>query len=403
MKRRDALTAIGGALAYAGGYQPAVAQAPPLKIGIVLSYSGGDNVALGKQFDAAVAVYMKQHGDTVAGRKVQLIKRDDGGIAPDTAARLMQELIVQDKVDVVLGSIYTPNTIAMARVSTQAKKPFFNVNAATSNIVKNAPYVTRYGFTTAAAVTPFARWAYFQGIKTCHVMYQDYGPGIDAGNAFVKSFEASGGKITDVSKIPVSNPDFSAYIQRVKDTQPQGVYIFLNATGGGIQLLKALKTAGIGSGANSKIKLLASGDIVDEPILQQEGDAALGVISNFNYSAAHPSKVNQEFVRLFHRQYGGNQDPDFIAVQGYDALHAIYESVRRNNGDTSNPDKILEVVKTLRWESPRGPVWMNPQTRILMQNIYIRRTERRNGKLENIEFAKIDFPRDPNEEPGATS
>jgi branched-chain amino acid transport system substrate-binding protein len=400
MKRRDALVAIAGAAAYTGGYQPAVAQAPPLKIGLISSYSGGDNVALGKQLDAALAVYMKQHGDSVAGRKVVMIKRDDGGIAPDVAARLAQELIVQDGVDVLLGVVYTPNTIAVARVSTQAKKPFFNVNAATSNIVKNAPYSTRYGFTTAAAVTPFARWAYFQGIKNAYVMYQDYGPGIDAGAAFEKSFAANGGKVVGESKIPVSNPDFSAYVQRVKDVKPDGVYIFLNATGGGIQLLKALKEAGIGQPGG--IKLLASGDIVDEPLLQQEGEAAVGIVSNFGYSAAHQSKVNQDFVRLFHAQYGNNQDPDFIAVQGYDALHAVYESVRGNNGNTSDPDKILDAVKTLRWESPRGPVWMNPVTRILMQNIYIRKTERRNGKLENIEFAKMDFPRDPNEQPGVS-
>jgi branched-chain amino acid transport system substrate-binding protein len=399
MKRREALVTTAGGAALLGAISPATAQSrEPIKIGLVSSFSGGDNVALGKQLDAALAVYVKQNGDTIAGRKVQFIKRDDGGIAPDTAARLAQELIVQEKVDVLLGSVYTPNTIAIARVSTQAKKPFFNVNAATSNIVKAAPYSTRYGFTTASAVTPFARWAYFQGVKNCYVMYQDYGPGIDAGNAFVKSFEANGGKIVGISKIPVSNPDFSAYVQRVKDTKPQGVYIFLNATGGGIQLLKTLKTEGI---AKAGIKLFASGDIVDEPLVQQEGDAALGVISNFGYSAAHRSKVNQEFVKLFKAQYGNNQLPDFIAVQGYDALHAVYEGIKGQNGNT-DPDKMLAIVKTLRWESPRGPVWMNPETRILMQNIYIRKTEMKDGILQNIEFAKMDFPRDPNEQPGVS-
>ena len=396
MKRRDALVAIAGGAAYAGSvYQPAIAQAQPIKIGLVSSFSGGDNVALGKQLDAALAVYQKQHGDTIAGRKVVFIKRDDGGIAPDVAARYAQELIVQEKVDAILGIVYTPNAIAVGRVSTQAKKPFFNVNAATSNIAKNNPYMTRYGFTTASAVTPFARWAYFQGVKDCYVMYQDYGPGIDAGNAFIKSFEASGGKIAGISKIPVSNPDFSAYVQKVKDVKPGGVYIFLNATGGGIQLLKTLKTEGI---EKAGIKLFASGDIVDEPLVQQEGDAALGVISNFGYSAAHPSKVNDDFVKLFKAQYGGNQLPDFIAVQGYDALHAVYQGIKGQNGAT-DPDKMLEIVKTLRWESPRGPVWMNPQTRILMQNIYIRKTQMKDGILQNIEFAKMDFPRDPNEQP----
>jgi branched-chain amino acid transport system substrate-binding protein len=400
MKRRGALATVAGGAALLSGVRPAAAQSPTIKIGLIGSYSGGDNVALGKQMDAAIAVYIKQHGDTIAGRKVEFVKRDDGGIAPDVAARYAQELIVQDKVDVLMGTIYTPNAIAVARVSTQAKKPFFIVNAATSNIVKNAPYSTRYGFTTASATGPFARWAYFQGVKTAYVMYQDYGPGIDAGQAFEKVFQAVGGKLMGESKIPVSNPDFSAYIQRVKDTKPQGVYIFLNATGGGIQLLKALKAAGISS-SGSGIKLLASGDIVDEPLVQQEGDAALGVISNFGYSAAHKSAVNQAFVKLFKAQYGGNQLPDFIAVQAYDALHAVYSVLKAQNG-TIDPDKTMDIVKGLRWESPRGPVWMNPVTRGLMQNIYIRKTEMVDGILQNVEFAKIDFPRDPNEQPGVS-
>lgn len=398
MRTRGAFLAIIVTFALAGGLGPATAQQnTPIKIGLVSSFSGGDNVALGKQTDAAIAVWMKQHGDTIAGRKVEIIKRDDGGIAPDTAARLAQELIVQDKIQVLLGAVYTPNAIALARVSTQAKIPFFNINAATSNIVKNAPYSTRYGFTTAAAVTPYARWAFFQGVKTCYVMYQDYGPGIDAGNAFIKSFEASGGKIAGVAKIPVTNPDFSAFIQRLKDAHPDGVYIFINATGGGIQLLKTLKTEGI---AKAGIKIFASGDIVDEPLVQQEGDAALGIVSNFGYSAAHPSKVNREFVSAFKAVYGGNQLPDFIAVQTYDAMHAIYAALEAQNGNM-DPDKTMSIVDHLRWESPRGPVWMNPTTRILMQNIYIRKTEMKNGILQNIEFATMAFPRDPNEQPGA--
>lgn len=397
MKRRGALSMLAGGAAVFGGVRPARGQQQgPIKIGVVLSYSGGDNVALGKQFDAGVALFMKQHGDTIAGRKVQLIKRDDTGIAPDTAKRLAQELIVQDNVDVLLGTVYTPNAIAVASVSTAAKKPFFIVNAATSNIIAKHPYASRYGFTTAAATVPFAKWAYQQGIRTAYVMFQDYGPGIDAGQAFEKSFEASGGKLVGESRIPVTNPDFSAYIQRVKDAKPQGVYIFLNATGGGIQLLKALKTAGVDKAG---IKLLASGDIVDEAILQQEADAALGVVSDFNYSAAHPSKLNAEFVRDFKTIYGGNQMPDFIAVQGYDALHAIYLAIDAQHGNV-DPDRTMAIVKTLRYESPRGPVYMNAETRALMENIYIRRTELKNGVLMNEEFATIPFPKDPNEQPG---
>lgn len=365
----------------------------PIKIGLITSYSGQGNVELGKAVDGGIQAFMRMHGARIGGRQIQLIRRDDTGIAPETARRLAQELIVQEKVDILLGTIYTPNAIATAQVSTQAKKPYFIINAATSNIIKNAPYASRYGFNTAALTTPYGKWAYEQGARSAYVLFQDYGPGIDAGQAFEKGFTAAGGKVVGEGRIPVGTSDFSAYIQRAKDAKPNVLYIFLNASGGGIQLLKAFKESGIDK---LGIKVLASGDIVDEPILQQTGDAAVGLLSMFNYSSWHNSALNREFVRLYQVSNQTKERPDFIACQAFDAISAIYKVVEAQHGQI-DPDKTMELVKALKFESPRGPLQMNPGPRDPIQNGYIRRTERRNGGLENIEIVTLPNLTDPNE------
>lgn len=376
---------------------PAVAQTQePIKIGVVLSYSRGDNVVLGKMADAAFAAYMKQHGDTIAGRKVELIKRDDTGIAPETAARLAQELIVQDHVQLLLGASYTPNAIAMGKVSTEAKVPYFIVNAATSNIFKTNPYVARFGFTTGQIATPFAQWAFsYQHARTAYVVFQDYGPGIDAGTAFEKKFTASGGRVLGESRMPLDTKDFSAYIQKVKDAKPDLMFLFINATGGGSDFIKALKTAGFD---RTGIKFLATGDLVDEAILPVEGDSALGIITTFDYSAMHDSALNRSFIKAFEAAYGSNQLPTFEAVQAYDAIAAAYKVLEAQHGNI-DPDKTMELVRGMHFESPRGPISIDPATRDIVQNVYFRKVERRNGVLGNYEFDQYVGVKDPNEGP----
>jgi branched-chain amino acid transport system substrate-binding protein len=390
--RISVLAVLAGGLVAAS--VPAVAQAPgPIKIGVVLSYSG-DNVTLGKMADAAFAAYMKQHGDTIAGRKVELIKRDDGGIAPETATRLAQELIVQDHVDMLIGASYTPNAIAMGKVSTQAKIPYFIVNAATSNIFKTNPYVARFGFTTGQISTPFAKWAFsYQHAKTAYVVFQDYGPGIDAGTAFEKSFTAAGGRVLGESRMPLDTKDFSAYIQKVKDSKPDVMFLFINATGGGTDFIKALKAARFDE---TGIKFLATGDLVEEAILPVEGDTALGIITTFDYSAMHDSALNRSFVKAFQAAYGSPQLPDFEAVQAYDALAAAYKVLEAQHGRI-DPDKTMDIVKGMHFESPRGPISIDPATRDIVQNVYFRKVDRRNGVLGNYEFDQYVGVKDPNE------
>ena len=370
---------------------PAFAQQGPIKIGVVFSFSGGDNVEQGKEFDAAIAAYQKEHGDSAGGRKIELIKRDDTGIAPEIARRFTQELIVQDKVDLIIGTSYTPNAIAMSQVSTQAKVPFFIVNAATSGIMAKAPYTARFGFTQTQITDAFGRWAAKTQGNTAYALYQDYGPGIDAGTTFEKAFKDAGGTLLGEARIPVDNKDFTAYIQRAKDAKPKVLYAFINATGGGIEFLHAIKASGI---EQSGTKILVNGALVNEAILPAEGDAALGVISTSDYTSMHNSPLNHTFVKDFKAAYGGDQNPSFIAVAAYDAIAAAYKVIDAQHG-TLDPDKTMEIVKTLKYESPRGPIAIDPATRDIILNAYFMRTERRNGVLGNYEFSTTPMVKDP--------
>jgi branched-chain amino acid transport system substrate-binding protein len=366
----------------------------PIKIGVVISYSGGDNVILGKMIDAGFATYMKQHGDTIAGRKVVLIKRDDTGIAPETAGRLAQELVVQEHVDLLIGATYTPNAIAMAAISTRAKVPYFIVNAATSGIMAKNPYTARFAFTTAQLTQPFAAWAYKGGAKTAYAVFQDYGPGIDAGNMFEKTFTGAGGKVLGESRIPVGAKDFTAYIQKVKDAKPDVMFLFLNASGGGVDFIKALNSAGF---EKTGIKFLATGDLVDEAILPTEGETALGIVTTFDYSAMHDSKMNRDFVKAFETAYGSSQPPSFMAVQAYDAIAAAYNVLEAQKG-VLDPDKTMALLRGMKFESPRGPVEIDANTRDMIETVYFRKVERRGGMLGNYEFDKTPAVKDPNEQ-----
>jgi branched-chain amino acid transport system substrate-binding protein len=376
-------------LAPAGSF----AQQQPLNVGIVFSFSGGDNVEQGKEFDAAIAAYMKEHGDTVAGRKIVLIKRDDGGIAPETARRLTQELIVQDKVDLLVGTSFTPNALAMAQVSTAAKVPFFIVNAATSGIMAKAPYTARFGFTQAQITNAFGTWAAKTQGNTAYLLYQDYGPGIEAGTTFAKAFTGAGGTVLGEARIPVDNKDFTAYIERAKEAKPKILYAFINATGGGIEFLKAVKSSGI---EKNGTKVLVNGALVNEAILPAEGDDAIGVISTSDYTSMHQSALNRQFVKDFRAAYGGDQNPSFIAVAAYDAMNAVYKVVEAQHG-TIDPDKTMDIVRAMKFESPRGPIAIDPATRDIILNAYFMKADRRNGVLGNYEFETTPMVKDPTE------
>jgi len=380
-------TLIAAAVFAALGISPAGAQGT-IKIGIILPYSGqfADGAA---QLDNAIKLYVQQNGDTVAGKKLEFIRKDTGGIAPDVAKRLAQELIVRDKVDIIAGFLLTPNALAAGDVSAEAKKFMVVMNAATSIITTKSPYMVRTSLTTPQVNASLGTWAYKNGIRKAYTMLSDFGPGIDAEGAFSKAFKEAGGEIIGTVKMAVANPDFSAYVQRAKDLNPESIYVFVPGGAQPAAFGKALAERGIDP---QKIKVMGQGEITDDSALKSMGDTALGIITAFHYDWNHNSAMNKKFVADFNAAYGRN--PDFFSMGGWDGMHAIYAALKKTNGDTDG-EKLINAVKGMAWESPRGPISIDPETRDIIQTVYIRRVEKVGGKLANVEFDKAENVKDP--------
>ena len=368
---------------------PAFAQ-NTIKVGIVAPFSGPFG-EYGKTFEAGARAYMKLHGDTVAGKKIELITRDTGGPSPEVAKRLAQELAVRDKVDFLAGFGLTPEALAAADIATQAKKPMVIFNAATSVITTKSPYIARTSMTLPQVSSPMGTWAAKNGIKRAYTLVSDYGPGIDAETAFKKSFSAAGGEIVDSVRMPLQNPEFAPFVQRIKDAKPDGVFVFVPAGEQSIAFMKSFNERGLGQAG---IKVIATGDITDDHVLNAMGDAALGIITTHHYSAAHDSPENRAFLKAYSEVAPNAGRANFMTVGAFDGMAAIYEVVQKLNGNI-DADKAIEVLKNFKTTSPRGPISIDPQTRDIVQTIYVRRVERKNGELWNIEFDKFDNVKDP--------
>jgi len=366
---------------------PASAQ-DTIKVGVILPFSGqfADGAT---QLDNAIKLYVKQHGDMVAGKKLEFIRKDTGGIAPDVAKRLAQELIVRDKVDILAGFLLTPNALAAGDVSEQGKKFMVVMNAATSIITTKSPYMVRTSLTTPQLNGALGTWAYKTGIRKVYTMVSDFGPGIDAEGAFIRAFKEAGGEIIGSVKMPVANPDFSAFVQRAKDLNPESIYIWVPGGAQPPALGKALAERGIDP---QKVKVLGQGEVTDDGALKSMGDVALGIITAFHYDPTHDSAMNRKFVQDYNEAYGRN--PDFFSIGGWDGMHAIYEALKKTGGK-ADADALIGAVKGMQWESPRGPISIDPETRDIIQTVYIRRVEKVGGKVVNVEFDKIENVKDP--------
>ncbi len=364
------------------------ALAQSVKIGMILSLSGQFADA-GVQLDNGVKAYMKQKGDTVAGRRIEIIRRDTGGVAPDVAKRLAQELIVRDNVDVLAGFVLTPNALAAADVSAEAKKFMVVMNAATSIITTKSPYLVRTSVTLPQVAETFGTWAAKSGVKKTYSMVTDYGPGHDFEGGFHRAFKAAGGDVIGAVRFPVANPDFSAFVQRAKDLNPESIMIFIPGGAQPAALGKAFAERGVDP---KKTKILGSGETTAEAALKSMGDAAIGIITawHYDYMSSHP--LNREFVKVFNEMHGRN--PDFFSIGGYDGMHVIYEALKKTGGKTDG-DSLIAAAKGLKWESPRGPMSIDPETRDVVQTIYIRRVEKVGNELVNVPFDKVESVKDP--------
>ena len=367
---------------------PSVASAQEtVKIGLILPMTG-QQASTGKQIDAAVKLYLAKNGTTVAGKKIEVILKDDTSV-PDVTKRLAQELVVNDKVAVLAGFGITPSAKATAPIATQAKVPEVVMAAGTSSITEDSPFIVRTSFTLAQSSVPMAEWAAKNGIKKVITLVSDYGPGIDAEKSFTEKFKADGGTIVENLRIPMRSPDFAPVLQKVADAKPDALFVFV-PSGTGAQFVKQFVERGLDK---SGVKLIATGDVTDDDQLNGMGDAVVGVINAHNYSAAHDSAANKAFVDGFKKANGGLR-PNFMAVGGWDGMHLIYEALKKTKGDASG-DKLIAAMKGMKWESPRGPISIDPETRDIVQNIYIRKVEKKDGELYNVEFATIPNVKDP--------
>ena len=355
----------------------------PLKIGFLNGYSGPFAI-FGQVADAAIAAFMAEHGDVVAGRKIVILRRDTTGPNPDVVRRITQELITRDHVEMILGGDYTPNALAMAGPTAQAKVPVLLVNAATTSILERAPFEVRFGFTTSQVAVPFARWAAAHGYKRMFLIYTDYGPGLEAGAAFKKSFGEAGGTVVGEVRPPLMSPDYSAYVQRAKDANPQAIFIFAPAGQHPQAFLRAYKDSGL---KEAGVKILATGDLTDELQFEALGDATLGMFTVYHYAEDHDSPMNRKFLADFYKFAPPHVRADWEAVCTYDVFQALYKVVAAQNGKL-DPDKTIALLKGMNFESPRGPIMID-QHRDIVQNVYVREVRKVDSKLQNVEIDTI--------------
>ncbi len=386
---RKSLVGLLSAAALVVGMTQAGAQ-DTIKIGLVMTLSGQFADA-GIQMRNGVQTYMKQFGETVGGKKIELIIKDSGGPAPDVAKRLAQELIVRDKVDILAGFVLTPNALAAADVSAEAKKFMVIMNAATSIITTKSPYSVRSSVTLPQVAETFGTWAAKKAnVKKSYTMVTDYGPGHDFENGFQRAFKEAGGEITGSVRFPVANPDFSAFVQRAKDLNPELIMIFIPGGAQPAALGKAFAERGVDP---NKTKILGSGETTSEQALKSMGDSALGIITAWHYEYTDKSNAkNVAFVKLFNEMHKRN--PDFFSIGGYDGMHVIYEAVKKAGGKTDG-DSLIAAAKGLKWDSPRGPMSIDPETRDVVQTIYIRKVEKVGGEPTNVAFDKVENVKDP--------
>jgi branched-chain amino acid transport system substrate-binding protein len=367
-----------------------------IKIGLIASFSG-PFADIGKQIENGVKAYVKHKGDTVAGKKIEILRRDTTGMEPEVAKRLAQELVARDKVHFLAGFGLTPEALAVAPVATEGKTPMIVMNAATSIVTTRSPYIVRFSMTLPQVSAPMGEWASKNGIRKVATLVADYGPGIDAEGAFTKAFTAGGGTVVEAVRVPTKNPEFSSFVQRIKDAKPEAVFVFVPAGQQPIAFMKSFHERGL---AKAGIKIIATGDLTDDHTLQTLGEPALGIVTTFHYSVAHDSPENTEFLKAYLDANGAEAGPpNFMSVAAYDGMAAIYDVVQQLGG-TIDPERAMAILKNMSITSPRGPIKIDPETRDIVQNVYVRRVEKVDGELRNVELASVGVLKDPGKEAG---
>jgi branched-chain amino acid transport system substrate-binding protein len=359
--------------------------AQTIKIGFITSYSGL-NGNLGPYMERAVRLYIKQHQHELPkGVKIELITRDDTGPNPDKAKQLAQELIVRERVNLLAGVVFTPNALAIAPLATEAKVPFVIMNAGTAMITTRSPYIARTSFTLWQSSYPLGTWAAKQ-FKTAYTLVSDFGPGHDAETAFTQAFKAAGGNVVANVRVPLQNPDWAAYMQRVKDAKPDALMVFIPAGKTATAVMKNFDELGL---KKAGIKLIGPGDITTEEELPNMGDVAVGTTTVFHWSLAGERPANKAFVSAWKKEYGQNEIPNFLSVGSWDGTALIFEAIKQQKGKL-DPERTMEIFKGWKFaDSPRGPISIDPETRDIIQPEYLREVRKVNGQLMNVELETL--------------
>jgi branched-chain amino acid transport system substrate-binding protein len=382
--RRRVLAGLGALPLVGLGPRASRAADEPLRVGLITTLSG-PFAEFGHQMENGVRLWLRQRGDTVAGRRIELLLKDDTGAAPEVAKRLAIELATRDKVHVLAGFAFTPNAVAVAPVATQAKLPMLVMNAASAGLTQKSPYIARTSFTLPQVSAPMAQWAAKNAVRRVFTLVSDYAPGIDAETAFRKAFEAASGQVVDAVRVPLKNPEFAPFLQKIKDTKPDAVFVFLPSGEPAIAFMKGFDERGMKAAG---IRLLATGDVTDDASLDAMGDAALGAITTHHWSMAHESPLAKAYVKLWTDAYGAKSRPNQVSVASWDGMNALWAALERTKG-VADGDTLIGAIKGLRIDSPRGPVTLDAATRDIVQTVYVRRVEKRDGRLFNVEFDRF--------------
>ncbi|OFZ84495.1 MAG: branched-chain amino acid ABC transporter substrate-binding protein [Betaproteobacteria bacterium RBG_16_66_20] len=362
-----------------------LAAAQTVKIGIITTYSGPGS-AQGDQLDKGFKLYLKLNaGKLPPGVKVEPVFRDDTGANADAAKRLAQELIAREKVQFLTGVVWTPNAAAIAPLTAEAKVPFVSANAAGVSIPRISPYFARVSFTLWQSAYPLGQWA-AKKFKRAYTVVSDFSPGHEAEEAFTKGFKEAGGEIVGSARVPMTATDFVPYMQRVKDAKPEVIFAFNPAGKQATAQMKAYADLDLNKAG---IKYIGTGDITTDEELQNMGDAALGVMTVHHYSAAADRSANKAFVAAYKKEYGEKLNPGFMVVGAWDAMEMIFHAIREQNGKI-DPDRTMQLIKNYKNpNSPRGPIQIDPETRDIMQNEYLREVRKVGGQLANVELETL--------------
>ncbi|MAL01730.1 ABC transporter substrate-binding protein [Pusillimonas sp. DMV24BSW_D] len=393
MKRRTVLGSLAAAVLALSSTVVAAQEKKPIRIGVITEMSG-PFADYGRQVQTTIEAFQKAKGDTVDGHKVEIIYRDTTGPNPEVSRRAAQELVSVEKVDFLAGFGLSPNAMGAAPIATASKTPMIIMNAAaTSSIVMRSPYIVRASFTLPQVSAPLAAWAAENDIKTVYTLVSDYGPGLDSEKAFIKAFEAAGGKVLGSVRAPMANPEFGPYLQRASDAKPDAIFAFVPSGDTGVQLLKAYEQRGL---KDQGIQLITTGDITDDVFLDRIGDVALGLVTSHHYSMAHDSPENKELIKAYQDVHGPDARVNFYMAATWDGMNMMYDIIRELDGNIDG-DKAVELAKNMKITSPRGPIEFD-ENRDVVQNVYIRRVEKVDGKLYNVEFDTIPMVKDPGKE-----